>query len=108
MGWSFGSKVMTAVVQINFGIDEPADYRKAAMAAVPKFENMEGLIWKVWLIDEERREGGGLYLFASRELAKAYAAGDIVADLRRRRPAIEVKVFDDLQEASALTGAAFA
>lgn len=98
---------MTAVVQINFEIDEPADYRKAAMAAVPKFTDMDGLIWKVWLIDEERKEGGGIYLFRSRELAEAYAVSNIVADLRQRRPGIEVKVFDDLQEASALTGAAY-
>ncbi len=62
---------------------------------------------KVWLIDEQRKEGGGIYLFTSRELAEAYAASDIVPDLRRRRPGTEFKVFDDLHEASALTGAAF-
>jgi hypothetical protein len=98
---------MTAIVQINFAIDKPEDYRKAALAAVPKFTDMDGLIWKVWLIDEQRRQGGGIYLFASRELAEAYAAGDIVADLLQRRPGTEVRVFDDLREASALTGAAF-
>jgi hypothetical protein len=98
--------MMTAVVQINFNIDEPAAYREAALAAVPKFTDMEGLLWKVWLIDEERKEGGGIYLFATRELAEAVAS-DIVADLERRIPGTQVKVFDDFQEASALTGAAF-
>ena len=98
---------MTAIVQINFDIDAAAGYRKAAMAAVPKFKDMEGLIWKLWLIDEERKQGGGIYLFASRELAEAYAASDFVAGLRQRQAGVEVRVFDDLQEASALTGAAF-
>lgn len=98
---------MTAVVQINFEIDEPEAFRKAAMAAVPKFADMDGLIWKVWLIDEQRKEAGGIYLFASRELAEAYAASDIVADLRQRSPSTKIKVFDNFEEASVLTGAAF-
>lgn len=99
---------MTAIVQINFPYTGPEPELRAAMlAAVPKFTGMNGLIWKIWLIDEARQEAGGIYLFASRELADAYAAGQIVADLCQARPGTDVKVFDDFREASAQTGAAF-
>lgn len=99
---------MTAVVQINFPFHESAsEFRTAAQAAVPMFTGIQGLLWKLWLIDEQRKEAGGIYLFGSRAAADAYAAGDIVARLRKTRPGTEVKVFDDLREASVLTGAAF-
>lgn len=99
---------MTAIVQINFPFtDSASELRAAMLEAVPKFTGMDGLIWKIWLIDEERKEGGGIYLFASRELADAFATSDLVANLRQSRPGTDVKVFDDFREASALTGAAF-
>ena len=99
---------MTAIVQINFPFAGPAaDLRTAMLAAAPKFTGMNGLVWKVWLVDEARKEGGGIYLSSSRALADAFAAGNIVAELRKSRPGAEVKVFDDFREASTLTGATF-
>ena len=34
--------------------------------------SVEGLIWKIWVLQQEEFEMGGVYLFASRETAKAY------------------------------------
>lgn len=34
--------------------------------------SVEGLIWKIWLSQEDGCEMGGMYLFASRETAGAY------------------------------------
>jgi hypothetical protein len=34
--------------------------------------SVEGLIWKIWVSQEEEFETGGIYLFANREAAKAY------------------------------------
>jgi hypothetical protein len=34
--------------------------------------SVEGLIWKIWVLQEEKFEMGGMYLFASHETAKAY------------------------------------
>ena len=33
---------------------------------------VEGLIWKIWLSQEEEFEMGGIYLFANRETAEVY------------------------------------
>ena len=34
--------------------------------------SVEGLIWKIWVLQKEKFEMGGIYLFASREAAEAY------------------------------------
>jgi len=34
--------------------------------------SVEGLIWKIWLLQEKEFETGGIYLFANRETAEAY------------------------------------
>jgi hypothetical protein len=92
-------------VQIQFDLRSPAEYRgladhvASALAAVP------GLLWKIWILDEERARGGGVYLFADRAAATAYLEGPIVSGLRGN-PAvsgIEVRLFDVLEGPSAIT-----
>ena len=34
--------------------------------------SVEGLIWKIWVLQEEEFETGGMYLFANRKAAEAY------------------------------------
>ena len=40
--------------------------------------SVEGLIWKIWVMQEEEFEMGGMYLFANRETAEAYLNHPIV------------------------------
>jgi len=40
--------------------------------AATTIASVEGLIWKIWLLQEEEFEMGGMYLFANREAAEAY------------------------------------
>ena len=64
-----------------------------------------GLLWKVWILDEERGRGGGVYLFADRVAATAYLEGPIVSRLREN-PAVadvEVSLFDVLDGPSVIT-----
>jgi hypothetical protein len=93
-------------LQIQFDLRcTPAEYRgfvdqvAGAIAAVP------GLLWKVWILDEERGRGGGVYLFADRVAATAYLEGPIVSRLRGN-PAVanvEVRSFDVLDGPSVIT-----
>ncbi len=76
-----------------------AEHVASAIAAVP------GLLWKIWILDEERARGGGVYLFADRAAATAYLEGPIISRLRGN-PAvsgIEVKLFDVLDGPSVVT-----
>jgi len=77
------------------GAAEPA----RAIARVP------GLIWKIWLVDEAAAELGGVYLFASRAQAQAYADGPILEQLRHDpRVARVTHRLWDTHALSALTG----
>src|SRR5262252_1300374 len=40
--------------------------------------SVEGLIWKIWLLQEKEFETGGIYLFANREAAEAYLSHPVV------------------------------
>ena len=40
--------------------------------------SVQGLIWKIWVLQEEEFEIGGMYLFADREAAEAYLNHPVV------------------------------
>jgi len=47
----------------------------------------EGLIWKIWVLQEEEFEMGGIYLFANRESAEAYLNHPVIQAVCRN-PAV--------------------
>jgi len=44
--------------------------------------SVKGLIWKIWVSQEEEFEMGGVYLFANRETAEAYLKHPVVEAVR--------------------------
>jgi hypothetical protein len=67
------------VLHLRFKLQVPPDallsqsrHAAATIASIP------GLIWKIWLLQKDRSEIGGLYLFANRESALAYLDHPIV------------------------------
>jgi hypothetical protein len=66
-----------------------------------------GLIWKIWILQEEQFEMGGVYLFADREAAEAYLNHPIVQVLTSN-PAVvstQSQLWDVENSLSALTRA---
>jgi len=97
---------MTALVQINFPYTESqADLETHSEDAAPRFEDVDGLLWKIWLVDESSKTAGGIYLFESRDKAQAYAAGPLVAHLKTAREGVTVSVFDTIAGAGRITKA---
>lgn len=43
--------------------------------------SVEGLIWKIWVLQDEESEMGGVYLFANREAAEAYLNHPVIQAL---------------------------
>ena len=67
----------------------------------------EGLIWKIWLSQEDEFEMGGMYLFANRKTAEAYLNHLIIQALRSN-PAVvstESQLWEVESSLSALTRA---
>lgn len=52
------------LLQINFKLEVTTkDYEQAAKSLVDQFANLPGLMWKIWTMNEEQKEAGGIYLF---------------------------------------------
>ncbi len=95
------------ILQINFKIKVPRiDYEKATFDQFAKpIANVKGLLWKVWIINEAKKEAGGIYLFNDESSLKAFLEGNIVAEVMKH-PAlsdIEAKVFDVMDKHSKVT-----
>nr|HMT21348.1 YdhR family protein [Promineifilum sp.] len=71
------------------------------------FAGVPGLRWKIWLIDRERGEAGGTYLFADEKSFDDYVNGPIVAQLREYPLWTDMRLssFDIMADPSAVTRA---
>ncbi len=95
------------ILQINFKFKVPrSDYEKATFDQFAKpIANVKGLMWKVWLMNEDKKEAGGIYLFKDEASLKAFLEGNIVAEVKKH-PAlsdIEARVFDVIDKHSKVT-----
>jgi hypothetical protein len=80
-----------------------AQSRKAATMIA----SVEGLIWKIWVFEEEEFEMGGMYLFANRETAEAYLNHPVIQEVCSN-PAVvstQSQLWDVESSLSALTRA---
>ncbi len=85
------------ILQINFKITSSAkDYATLVAPLADPIAKVPGLDWKVWLLNEQNHEAGGVYLFRDEASATAYLNGDIVAGLKKQPTLkdISAKVFD--------------
>lgn len=95
-----------AIVQINFDLAVPAgEMEKHAARIADRFNQVDGLIWKFWIVNESQHAAGGIYLFEDFQKAQQYADGDLVADLRRNQSNVTVRVFEVILEPSRVTKA---
>jgi hypothetical protein len=81
----------------------PAEWLARCEAAVPLMTRLPGLVWKLWVLDEDEASAGGLYLFENRDAAAAYAEGPVIERLRASGVARAVRVrllplVDDLSQ----------
>jgi hypothetical protein len=94
------------ILQINFNLNVPAaEYQKIVDSVAQFFIGVPGLRWKIWLLNPETEEAGGIYLFDSQASLDAYLNGPLVAKLRELTAVrnISVKQFEAMPEATALT-----
>jgi len=71
-----------AVLHLRFNLRVPPDMVLShSYDAAKKIASIEGLIWKIWLLERERQEVGGVYLFTSRANAVAYLNHPIIEAL---------------------------
>jgi hypothetical protein len=66
------------MLQLNFNFSvSKEEYEQAVSPLADKFANVPGLIWKVWILNEEKSEAGGIYLFENQAALDDYLAGSL-------------------------------
>jgi hypothetical protein len=77
--------VITAIVRFPLPAAVTADkYREMSRHAAPDFRKAAGLLSKHFLLAEDGRGGGGVYLWESREAAETFYASGFLAMIRER------------------------
>jgi hypothetical protein len=96
------------ILQINFKYDmTAAEYEEAVAPLADPISKANGLLWKVWIINEEENEAGGIYLFKDAASVNAYMNSEIVAGIvsHPKLSDISAKHFDAMEDVSAVTRA---
>ena len=66
------------LLQVNFELNvSSTEYKNIATSVADAFAQVPGLRWKVWFLNEQRREAGGIYLFEDQQALDAFAASDL-------------------------------
>ena len=50
-------------------------------SVAPSFAEVPGCIWKIWLKDEQKKEGGAVYLFKDQKSLDEFKASPLVASV---------------------------
>jgi hypothetical protein len=72
----------TVRITFNFSLPRAEFEQVCAQAAHHIADDVPGLHWKIWSLDDAAHEFCGLYLFADAGAAHAYVNGPIIAQLK--------------------------
>ena len=94
------------ILQLNFKFSVTgAEYEQAVAPLAEQFAALDGLRWKIWMINEEEGVAGGIYMFEDEASVAAYLGGELAAGVISH-PALSefsVKQFDVMDAVTAIT-----
>ena len=94
------------ILQINFRFNlSVAELEEEFETVASHIKEVPGLKWKIFGMNEEQREGAGIYLFEDGDSLKSYLEGPIVAGFKANKALsdITMKHFDVVEKATAMT-----
>ncbi len=94
------------ILQITFNFNVTGDqYVEAVSPLAEDVSKVPGLQWKIWTLNEQESEAGGIHLFENEDACNAYLGSPLVATITSH-PALSefsVKQFDVMDEQTAVT-----
>ena len=68
------------IMQLNFKLHVSADqYEQAVAALADQFAALNGLRWKIWMVNAGEQEAGGIYLFDDAASVQAFLESPLAA-----------------------------
>jgi hypothetical protein len=83
------------------------EFKKIMPVVAPEFSAIPGCCWKIWLINEDSKEAGGVYLFESAAELEQFLSSNLFASVANN-PAfsnLQINTFSVEEAASVITGA---
>jgi len=83
------------------------EYQQMTSQLAQEFADVPGCLWKIWLIDNEKKEAGAIYLFEDEASLQKFKSSPLVAAVLSH-PALsnfDLKERDVLKEVSEITRA---
>ena len=66
------------MLQLNFNFSvTKKEYEQAVSPLADKFANVPGLKWKIWILNAEKSEAGGIYMFENQASLDEFLAGSL-------------------------------
>jgi hypothetical protein len=101
-------KMSKKLVQINFNYDlAEEELNEGAKEFVHPVQQVPNLVWKTWIVNDQEKLTGGIYLFENEEAAKAYVEGPLIEQVKNSPvfKNLSIKLFDIMEEQSKATSA---
>ncbi len=94
------------MLQVNFNYSvTKEEYEQAVAPLADKFANVPGLKWKIWILNSENSEAGGIYMFDSQASLDTYLSGPL-AESVTTHPALSnfsIKQFTIMEDITKIT-----
>ena len=94
------------MLQVNFNYSvSKEEYEQAVSPLADKFANLPGLKWKVWILNAENSEAGGIYMFENQASVDEYLARPL-AKIVTTHPALSnfsIKQFEIMEDTTKVT-----
>ena len=94
------------ILQVNFRFNvSKSDYEKIVDPLAASFAAVPGCAWKIWLMNEQQNEAGGIYCFDDESSVDAFKASPLVAAVLSH-PVLsdfQIKQFEALEAVSRVT-----
>jgi len=94
------------VTKFNYNLPH-REFRDLLASVAKDFAEVAGCQWKIWLIDEEKNEGGAVYLFSDEEALQNFKTSPLVEAVTSH-PALsnfDFRTTDIVKDASLITRA---
>ena len=99
------------ILVTNFSYDMTGEeFKKTVTELAPAFAEVPGCEWKIWLIDDAKKEAGAVYLFKDSNALETFKNSELVAGVlsHPKLSNFELRDRDIVAEASAITRAPLA
>lgn len=83
------------------------ELKRIMPVAAPEFSEIPGCCWKIWLINEDHKEAGGVYLFESATESERFLNSNLFASVAQNQAFSnwQINIFGVAEAASIITGA---